>query len=99
MFAWLAACLRKVFTRRRAESELDEELQYHIEMETRAHLARGLSAAEARRLALGSLGGVTQATESVRAVRTLWVESVWQDVRHAFQKAALAPRAEEADAR
>jgi len=83
MFAWLAACLRKVFTRRRAESELDEELQYHIEMETRAHLARGLSAAEARRLALGSLGGVTQATESVRAVRTLWVESVWQDVRHA----------------
>jgi len=29
-----------------------------------------------------------------------WVaKPTWQDVRHAFQKAALAPRAEEADAR
>jgi predicted permease len=83
MFSWFAALLRTLIARRRAESELDDELRFHVEMETQANLERGLSASEARRVALGDLGGVTQARESVRQVRALWFESVWQDARHA----------------
>jgi len=75
MFGRLLAILRGLVTRRRAERELDEELRFHIEMETQANTAEGMSAAEARRVALRDLGGVTQTTESVRGVRAMWLDS------------------------
>jgi putative ABC transport system permease protein len=79
----LLSYVRELVRRRRIEAEADEEVQFHIEMETDAHRARGLSDAEARHAALRDFGGVTQAREGVRAVRTTWVDSLWQDVRYA----------------
>jgi predicted permease len=75
--------LRGLLQRRRAEREIDDELAFHVEMETQANLARGMAPAEARRAALDAFGGVVQAKEMVREVRTLRIESLWQDVRAA----------------
>ena len=60
-------------------------------METDANHARGLSPDEARRVALRDLGGVMQTTEAVRAVRTPWLDTVWQDVRHGTRMLRRSP--------
>lgn len=88
----LMTSLRGLLQRRRAEREIDDELAFHVEMETQANVARGMTPAEARRAALRAFGGVTQAKETVRDVRTLGIESVWQDVRHASRTLAAHPR-------
>ncbi len=51
--------LRTITRKRATERELDEELAYHIELETRKNLAAGMSPAEARRAALVEFGGRT----------------------------------------
>ena len=43
--------LKAVFSRPRMEDELDEELQSHLEFQTRKHLVSGLDEREARRRA------------------------------------------------
>jgi len=83
MFGRLIAYGRELIRRRRIEAEADEELQFHIEMETEAHRARGLSPDEARLAALRDFGGLTQAREGVRGVRTTWMDSASQDFRYA----------------
>ncbi len=75
--------LRALLQRRRAHHELDEELMFHLEKETEANLARGMAPPAARRAALAAFGGVAQAREMVHEVRTMTIESVWQDVRTA----------------
>jgi putative ABC transport system permease protein len=81
---WVRALLR----RRRAHRELDDELAFHLEMEVEANLARGMPPAAARQAALAAFGGVVQARESVRDVRTLRIESLWHDARHAARTLA-----------
>jgi predicted permease len=77
--AYVQAWLR----RRRIEAEADEEIRFHLEMETEANRLRGLTDSDARRAALRDFGGITQAREGVRDIRTPRVESWWQDVRFA----------------
>jgi predicted permease len=80
--------LRGLLQRRRVEREIDDELASHLEMETQANIARGMAPAEARQAALSALGGVAQTKETVRSVRTVGIEPVWQDVRHASRMLA-----------
>ncbi|MBZ5499050.1 MAG: ABC transporter permease [Acidobacteriia bacterium] len=80
--------LRGLFQRPRVEREIDDELAFHVEMETQANIARGMVPADARRVALGAFGGVAQAKELVREVRALRIESLCQDVRHAVRTLA-----------
>jgi predicted permease len=88
----LMTMLRGLLQRRRAEREIDDELAFHVEMETQANIGRGMAPEEARRAALLAFGGVVQAKETVRGIRTLRIESVWQDVRHAARTLAAHPR-------
>ncbi|HEY4659312.1 MAG TPA: permease prefix domain 1-containing protein, partial [Gemmatimonadaceae bacterium] len=75
-----------VFTKHRADAELQEELRAHLEMETAEHIRRGVPADEARRRALLTSGGLTQAAEAVRDRRGLpWIESVAADIRYALR--------------
>ena len=67
------------------EGEILEELRDHLELEIEARQLRGESPEEARRLALRDLGGLTQAIESTRAIRSTWLDSVWRDVRYAVR--------------
>ena len=54
----LVARAREVFTGRRIEREFDEELRFHIDMETDLNVRRGMSPAAARTAALRAFGGV-----------------------------------------
>src|SRR5687768_4858096 len=84
-FAALAR-LTGVFTKDRADDDLREELQAHIEMDTNENIRRGMQPDEARRKALLSAGGLTQASEAVRDQRGLpWLESLAADIKYAFR--------------
>src|SRR5690242_13119026 len=85
--AWyheIASRLGALFGRRRQEREVNEELRFHIEMETRRYIDTGLSETEARRRALVDFGGVESHKDSVRDERgTSWLYDGWNDVRFA----------------
>jgi predicted permease len=85
----LRAALRRlagVFTGHRADADLREELQSHLDMEIAEYVRRGVPPDEARRQALLASGGLTQAAEAVRDQRGLpWIESVAADVRYALR--------------
>ena len=55
-----------LFSGRRADADLEEELQAHLEMETEENIRRGMAPEEARRQALMASGGLTQGAEAVR---------------------------------
>jgi predicted permease len=75
-----------VFTGHRADDDLREELEAHLEMETAEYVRRGMRPDEARRKAMLASGGLTHAAEAVRSQRGLpWLESVAADVRYALR--------------
>ena len=85
MLVRLIAYCRGIAGRRRISAEADDELRFHLEQEIEANVARGVSPIEARRMALRDLGGLTQTTEAVREVRTIWLDLLWRDARHAVR--------------
>lgn len=91
MFARLVAYIRGIAGRRRISAEVEDELRFHVEQEIEAHVARGVSPAEARRLTLRDLGGLTQTTQAVREVRTIWFDLLWRDARHAVRSLGRTP--------
>ena len=83
---------RAVLARRRVERDLDEELAFHIERETRKHVANGLSPAEARTRAMARFGSVTVAADECRDARgTALVDGVVRDVLYACRSFRRAP--------
>src|SRR5687767_3416284 len=91
MIVRLIARLRGLARRRTIDAEVDEELQFHLEHEIAANIARGMAPAEARRIALRDLGGVASTKEAARDVRTLSLDLIWRDVRHAVRALRAAP--------
>jgi predicted permease len=93
--AWyheIASRLGALFGGRRQEREMNEELRFHIEMETRRNIESGLSEAEARRRALVDFGGVESHKDSVRDERgTSWLYDGWNDVRFAARALRRRP--------
>ena len=84
--------VREVFRRRRVEGELADEVAFHIEMETRAGIERGLAPDAARREALVRFGGVERFKEEARDVRGLAaLEDLGRDVRHAGRLLRKSP--------
>ena len=83
---------RALFTRSQAARELDEELAFHVEMETRANVERGMSSRKARRKALMDLGGVEQTRENVHDVRAGVLDTIAADVRYAARRIRRDPR-------
>ncbi len=80
------------FTGHRADDDLREELQAHLDMETAENIRRGMAPDAARREAMLASGGLTQAAEAVRAQRGLpWVEGVVADLRYALRALRHSP--------
>lgn len=83
---------RSFFRRAQVETELDEELHYHLGRKTEEGIANGLTAAEARRLALVELGGIEQRKEECRDARGLrWIEDFLQDLGYGFRWLRKSP--------
>ena len=82
---WLARG-RALFGKRRLDSGLDEELEFHLQMAMEEKLRRGMTAEQARREARLEFGGLEGIKESYRDARGFpWLESLLQDVRYAFR--------------
>jgi predicted permease len=70
------------FWRRREES-LDGEIQDYPDRQTEENVGRGMSPDEARIAARRKLGSVVRVKEDTRAAwGWLWLEQLWQDLRH-----------------
>jgi predicted permease len=75
--------IRGLLRRRRVEQELDEELQFHLEMAARKNAREGPDAA---RLARARFGGIDSVKEECRTVRgTQLVESTLRDIKYALR--------------
>jgi predicted permease len=84
--------VRALFSPRRVERDLDDELTFHIERETRKHIASGMSPDEARMRARARFGSVTVAADECRDARgTAFFDNLVRDVLYAFRSFRRAP--------
>ena len=73
------------------DESLDEEVRFHLDMQTAENIRRGMTPEDARYAALRQFGGVEQHKEQWRDLRFLpQLESLWQDVRHATRSVLKA---------
>jgi predicted permease len=84
--SWLEgarARARLLFARRAAESRMNEEFRFHIEMETERRVREsGLDPEEARRQTLAAFGGVENHKEALRNDRGLaWLNGISLDLK------------------
>ena len=88
----LVTRLRSLFGGGREDSQTQEELRFHLEMETEKNLRAGMTRREARRQAHVRLGGVDAIREAVRDARG-WrpVEDLVRDFGYALRIARRSP--------
>lgn len=78
--------LRQWFSRNKWEQEASEELRFHIEQQTSANIASGMTPEEARRQAALQLGAIEGVKEDCREQRRgFWLETLWTDVRYGLR--------------
>ena len=79
--------VRGLWSSRRFEQELHEELQSDLACMVRDGVDSGLTPAEARRRAIVRMGGMEQTRQAVRERRMLpMIETAWRDVRFAARQ-------------
>jgi putative ABC transport system permease protein len=75
-----------ILRRRKVEEELDDELQSHLELQTRKHVDAGLSLEQAKQQACIDFGAVELTKDKCRDERRVNVaENLFQDLRYAFR--------------
>jgi putative ABC transport system permease protein len=75
--------LRSLFRRRHVERELDDELRYHLDQLIAENIANGARPEEAGRLALLTMGGITQFQEECRDMRRVnFIDDLLRDLRY-----------------
>ena len=78
--------LRALFSRGRADADLDRELRTHLDQEVEELTARGMSLDEARRVAVSTFGGVERVREEARDARGVsFMENIGRDLRYALR--------------
>src|ERR671921_1178483 len=92
---WLRGLYRRVRALARSESihqEIDEEMQFHIDMRTEENVRRGMAPEEARREAERRFGGLTRMKERGYEVRGgRWLETFWRDCRYGVRSLRKRP--------
>jgi predicted permease len=84
--------LRSVLAGAAADRELDDELRFHIERQTDANIAAGMTPSAARTAALRAMGGVEQRKEEMRDTRGVsWLENLGRDGRLACRQLRKQP--------
>jgi predicted permease len=84
--------LRSLFWKRRADAELDEELEFHVYEQAAAYVAQGMRPDDARSAALRALGGMTQIKGECRDMRRVnFFDNFMQDLRFGFRMLVRNP--------
>jgi predicted permease len=74
------------------ERDMDDELDFHLQMEIAENIRKGMPPAEARSQAHRRLGGVAQLKETYREAHALPIfEVLWQDIRFGFRMLRRSP--------
>ncbi|HTJ23504.1 MAG TPA: ABC transporter permease [Gemmatimonadaceae bacterium] len=93
--AWyheIASSLAALVRRRHQDVDMDDEMRFHLEMETRRHMEAGISEGDARRRARRDFGGVERHKDDVRDERgasTLF--DIVSDLRFALRSLGRRP--------
>jgi len=83
---------RRIFRRRRADAELQEEMNIHLAAEIEDNLARGQSPDEARREALLKFGSPQQVRERLWRQNTIsWLDSLWRNLKYSLRALRRSP--------
>lgn len=84
--------LRALLRRKTVEGELDDELRFHVERQTEAHIRAGMTPEEARQRARLQFGGLEQVKEQCRDARGVaFIESLFQDLRYGLRVLGASP--------
>ena len=84
--------LAGIFSRSRADRDLADELEGHVQMHADDNVRNGMAPDAARRDAMMKLGGIDQAKERYRDRRGFpALDHLWIDVRHAARALAKRP--------
>jgi predicted permease len=85
-FAPLLNSLRSLLRRRKAEADLNNELQYHLEQEIENNRRAGMSADDAKFAAQRLIGSVSLYKEECRDARGIgFFETLWRDLSYAVR--------------
>ena len=83
---------RAFLKRRQLDRDLEDEIQFHLEMKTRSHRAAGMTSQEAFYAARREFGNLSRWKEDIRAMWSMGtVERVVQDMRYALRSLRKAP--------
>src|SRR6266478_128449 len=78
--------LKNLFRTTKLDSEIEEELQFHLEARRQDNLRAGMPADAARQDAVRRFGSRLLAEEGAREANLLvWLDTIRQDVRYAFR--------------
>jgi putative ABC transport system permease protein len=89
---WLNRALHKLLRREDPDTAFDREIAFHVETLTEAHIAQGMSPAEAGRRALLEFGGREQVKQTVREVYvSAFTEAVASNLRDAVRFLRKSP--------
>jgi putative ABC transport system permease protein len=87
LFLKARSFLRNLFSARRVETDLNQEVRSHLELLIDENIHAGMSPSEAQRAARIELGGFEQVKEQVREERLgNWLHSVFSDFRYGFRQ-------------
>ena len=78
--------VRALFRRKAVETELDDELRFHLEQQVQKYVQSGLSRGEAQRRARMEFGGFELAREECREARGVsFIDTLTRDVRYGLR--------------
>src|SRR4051812_17075919 len=91
-FATLAFYVRSLFSKRKLEAQMSEEIRTHVELATEANVAKGMSPDVARQAALREFGNVPGIQERTRDEHGgVWLETFGRDTRFALRRLLRTP--------
>ena len=80
--------LRDLSRGKRLAEDMDDEVRFHIEMQTAALVAQGMSPGRARAKAQSDFGAVARVTDHVRQARGLSASAFLDDAARATEAAS-----------
>ena len=84
--------LRALFQKQKLDTQMDDEMRSHIEMQTQENIEAGMMPEDARYAALRQFGWVESIKDTCRDQRGVtWIENLVQDVYYGARKLRKNP--------
>src|SRR5262249_4101742 len=91
-FRSLASRFSALFRRRELGQRIDEEIQFHLQMQTEENIRRGMDLQDAQAAARCKVGNIPYVTEGVYSINTLlFLEEIARNVRFSLRALRRGP--------